>query len=288
MTIDILICTIDDGITSVPSCLMDEEEGVGYVVSFQYTDSKFLQLVPEVLRQRTDVTLTTLEGRGLSANRNNAIAHSQADICVISDDDCRYTPERLSKLKDAFARHEEADVLMMQALGPDGQLLRPYPECSFNMQCPPKGYYPISIDLAFKRECMVDIPFDTRFGLGSQYMEGGEEGVWVETAKRMGKNVLYVPQPLAQTMEHPKSGDAIFGNPRKLFAYGALSYFVYGPTAVLRCLKFAVVQAPRHQASVVAAFAGMLNGIFYIMRDGRKISKEKIVKKDKHQKQWRI
>ena len=288
MTIDILICTIDEGITAVPSCLMEKMEGVGYVVSFQYSDAKYLDFIPETLRNRDDVTLATLGGRGLSANRNNAMDHARADICVIADDDCRYTPERLNMLREAFDRHVEADVLMMQSLGPDGQLLRTYPECSFNLHCPPKGYYPISIDLAFRRENMMDIAFDERFGLGSKYMEGGEEGVWVETAKRMGKTVLYVPQPLAQTMEQPKSGDDIFDNPRKLFAYGALSYFVYGLTALLRCLKFAVIEAPRHHASVMNAYKGMLKGIRYIMRDGRKIEKDKIVKREKHQKQWRI
>lgn len=288
MTIDILICTIDEGITSVPSCLMDKLDGVGYVVSFQYTDTKYLSLVPELLKSREDVFLTCLEGRGLSANRNNAIAHAKADFCIIADDDCRYTPERLEMMKDAFLRHKSADMLMFQSLGPDGELLRPYPSCSFNMHCPPKGYYPISIDLAFRRESMDDILFDTRFGLGSPFMGCGEEGVWVETAKRMGKTVLYVPQPLAQTMEIPKSGRGIFHDSKKLFGYGALSYFVYGFSAILRCLKYVVLNAPSHQVSIIGAYKGMLKGIFYIMRDGRKIDKEKMVVRKKGKKQWQI
>ena len=288
MTVDILICTFNEGIASVPSCLMDEKDGVGYVVSFQYTDDKYLLMVPEELLTRKDVLLTSIKGRGLSANRNNAIAHSRADICVIADDDCRYTQERLSQMMEAFGRYEEADVLMLQSLGPDGSLLREYPDCSFNLQCPPKGYYPISIDLAFRRERMKDVGFDLRFGLGSERMTGGEEGVWVETAKRMGKTVLYVPQPLAQTTAYPKSGEQIFCEPKKLFSYGALSYFVYGASSILRCLKYAVLQAPKHQAPVVGSFINMLKGILYIMRDGRRIDKNKVVKRDKRQKQWRI
>lgn len=288
MTVDILICTLNEGITSVPLCLMEETEGVGYVVSMQYTDGKFLNSIPEALRTRKDVTVTTIEGRGLSANRNNAIAHSQADICVVADDDCRYTPERITDLIDAFNRHEEADVLMLQSLGPDGKLLRDYPECSFNMQCPPRGYFPISIDLAFRRERMADIAFDLRFGLGSERMTGGEEGVWVETAKRTGRTVLYVPQPLAQTLEVPKSGDRLFDNPRKLFSYGALSYFVYGLSSVVRCLKFAFLESSKHQAPLISAYGNMLKGILYIMHDGRIIDKDKIVKRDKKLKQWKI
>ena len=77
MTVDILICTLNESIASVPSCLMDEKDGVGYVVSFQYTDDKYLLMVPEELLTRKDVLLTSIEGHGLSANRNNAITHSR-------------------------------------------------------------------------------------------------------------------------------------------------------------------------------------------------------------------
>ncbi len=288
MTVDILICTMNEGIASVPLCLMEEQDGVGYVVSMQYTDEQYLKTIPDELLTRQDVVLTTLKGSGLSANRNNAIAHAKADICIIADDDVRYTNQRIVQLREAFSRYQEADVLMLQSLGPDGQLLRDYPDCSFNMHCPPKGYYPISIDLAFRRERMNDVAFDTRFGLGSQKMSGGEEGVWVETAKRMGKTVIYIPQPLAQTTEYPKSGDHIFSDKRKLFSYGALSYFVYGPSSMLRCLKFAFLQAPKQHASVFKAYVSMMKGILYIAIDGRKIDKDKVVTRDKKQKQWRI
>ena len=58
MTIDILICTIDNGIKRIPHMLMPPQEGISYVVSMQYTDKAYLDLIPDVLKERmceTDV-----------------------------------------------------------------------------------------------------------------------------------------------------------------------------------------------------------------------------------------
>jgi hypothetical protein len=80
MTLDILICTIDEGILRVPEVLMSPRGDVRYVVSMQWTspragrkdeevEESLLEQVPEVLREREDVTLTFLEGKGLSREK---------------------------------------------------------------------------------------------------------------------------------------------------------------------------------------------------------------------------
>ena len=89
--IDVLICTIDAGITRVPKVLLEHMEGVRYVVSMQYTEEHFLQQVPEVLKERTDVELCYLQGRGLSRTRNMALSHVTSDVLLIADDDERLT-----------------------------------------------------------------------------------------------------------------------------------------------------------------------------------------------------
>ena len=57
MTLDILICSLNKGIVRIQDVLLPPREGLHYVVSYQYTDERNLDLVPEVLRSRPDVSL---------------------------------------------------------------------------------------------------------------------------------------------------------------------------------------------------------------------------------------
>ena len=144
MTLDILICTIDEGIEKVPDVLMSPRDDVRYVVSMQWTgtraesdscaddevermEERLLERVPKVLREREDVVLTFLKGRGLSRNRNHALAHATADVVLIADDDNRYTAESIGNVFDAYEQHPEVDVIHFQALGLDGKPLHAYP-----------------------------------------------------------------------------------------------------------------------------------------------------------------
>ena len=74
LILHLLVCTLDERIAGVPQMLLPPQEGVRWVVSMQYTDERFLQQFPAVLRERSDVHLLTLPGKGLSRNRNHALA----------------------------------------------------------------------------------------------------------------------------------------------------------------------------------------------------------------------
>ena len=90
-TLDILISTIGTGVEAIPRMLLPERQGVRYVVSVQHTCPASEVTIPQELTSRPDVTVVLLPGKGLSRNRNNAISMASADICLIADDDCRYT-----------------------------------------------------------------------------------------------------------------------------------------------------------------------------------------------------
>ena len=64
MTLDILICSLNKGIVRIDDLLRLEQDGVRYVVSYQYTDERYLELVPDVLKQRKDVVLSVYKGTG--------------------------------------------------------------------------------------------------------------------------------------------------------------------------------------------------------------------------------
>lgn len=216
MTIDILICTIDNGIKRIPHMLMPPQEGISYVVSMQYTDKAYLDLIPDVLKERKDVRLTLLEGKGLSRNRNNAIAHADADILVVGDDDCKYKPEYMAAIRKAYEMHPEADIITFQALTLDGRPLHPYP-----------APYVCSVEITFHRR--VETLFSNRFGLGSSQFCSGEEQVWLHDAVCEGHRHIYLDIPIVQTPEETTGSQSRFStSPALQQSKGACFNYIYG------------------------------------------------------------
>ena len=269
--LQVLICTHNEGILEVPSILLPEAEGVGYVVSMQFSEYRYLELIPSVLRRRPDVSLHTIEGSGLSANRNHAIAQASAEICVVADDDVRYTLDDLRRIEAEHIAHPEADVLLFQARNPQGELMKRYPAHPFDYKNQPKGYYPSSIEITFKRERVKDVPFDLRFGLGSGQIACGEEEVWLHTLYRKNKcTITYLPYPVVQTMDQPQGGANFATRPEIQCAKGAVLYYIYGWTAWLRCLKVCWTTARQQKhARFFTLLRNSARGILYITKTGR-------------------
>lgn len=266
LTIDILICTIDEGILDVPKVLLPTCEGVNYIVSMQCSDESFRSVIPDIL-MRDDVKLSIIEGKGLSANRNNAIANSSADICVIADDDVRYDLDTLNVLRGLYLSRPDADVIILKASDVNGMPLKNYPKDTFSFPHVPKGYYPMSIEVTFRRKSVQGIWFDTRFGLGSEYTAYGEEEVWVNSLVRKGVKVVYVPLTFVETTECPKSALGLALSKKKQFTKGAVLYYIYGWTSVLRCLKCAFLISD-NIATAFSSFVQMMKGICYVIKTG--------------------
>lgn len=268
MTLDILICTIDEGIEKVPDVLMSPRDDVRYVVSMQWTgtraesdscaddevermEERLLERVPKVLKEREDVTLTFLKGRGLSRNRNHALAHATADVVLIADDDNRYTAELIGNVFDAYEQHPEVDVIHFQALGLDGKPLHAYP-----------ASYVSSVEITFRRRVLTR--FDERFGLGSERLCAGEEEVWMKDARDAGYRVLYVPKPVVMTLRET-TGTQFLENSRLQLTKGATFRYVYGTAdAVWRSVKEAGWYLVHKGANPFPILYNMLKGIVEI------------------------
>lgn len=248
MLIDILICTIDEGVLRVPSVLMPTRDDVRYVVSVQWTKEAVKELVPKELSEREDVEVVFLEGKGLSRNRNWALAHAKGDVVVIADDDNRYTAELIGNVKEAYEVHLEADVIHFQALDLEGQLLHPYP-----------ADYVSSVELTFRRR--VTVRFDERFGLGSKDLCEGEEQVWMKDARDAGYQIRYVAKPIVMTRKDT-TGCHFLTNKRVQLSKGATFKYVYGTwEALWRSVKEAGWWMVHRGANPVPIFYRMLKGM---------------------------
>ena len=247
--VSILICTIDAGIEKVPRVLMPPMGDVSYVVSMQYTDDRFLQLIPRVLEEREDVTVTTLEGRGLSRNRNNAIAHATGDVCVIADDDNRYERRHIDAIVEAYEKMPDADIIIFQAETLEGKPLHPYP-----------ADYVCSVEMTFRRG--IGIRFDERFGLGSEHLCSGEEEVFLKDARDKGLSIRHVPKVIVAT-EGVTTGDTLVGNRKLQLSKGATFRHMFGMgNALWRSAKEAGWHMVHGGANPFPIFMNMCRGVF--------------------------
>lgn len=261
MKLDVLICTLNEGITRLPEVLIEPREDVKYIVSMQYTDEVFLQQIPTILHERCDVQLVTLPGKGLSRNRNNAMRHASADIAIIADDDVRYKDEYFDRIIATFKQNKTLDIAQFKIKSTDNRPVKNYPNHTYNYPDVPKGMYATSPEIAFRVSSVQGkLYFDERFGLGSSHFICGEEEIFFHDAYRLKLNITYFPH---YVVEAPSSstGARTYTDEQVMMAKGAMHYYLHGCSAWLRMFKFAIVSAIHHRGSFVQLLRGTFKGI---------------------------
>lgn len=154
--------------------------------------------------------ISTVE-RGLSRSRNMAISNSNADICLLSDDDEIFAENYEHIITEAFQKLPYADIIAFD-LG--NKVTRIKPDiCRI-------GYLNslrlCSCQLAFRREKIVEnrLSFDIYMGSGSG--NGcGEENKFLLDCLKAGLKIYYVPVQIAQL--ETQSSEWFFGFDEKFF-----------------------------------------------------------------------
>lgn len=262
MTLEVLICTFDERVKQVSRVFLPKMENVSYLVSFQYSDDKMLELLKDCNFNRDDVRVVSLRGRGLAANRNNALKNAGGDIILIADDDVRYIPHYFHCILKHFQTDFNLDIACFQAENFDGKPLRNYPLYSFSYDESPHGaHFILSVGLAMRRTDKLP-KFDERFGIGAPYLGAGEEEVFLLDAWHRGLVVRYFPEVIVKTDEHT-TGSTFFENPAVQRSKGAVLCLIHGPTkAFLRCFKFAILRY--HGSLFFKILIEMTRGILYV------------------------
>lgn len=235
-SLTILICTLNDRIEGVPRMLLESRDDVHYLVSFQYTDDMFLDMVPAELHQREDVSVLLYPATGLSANRNNSLRHCRTSIALVSDDDARYTHATIDSVLEAFRRDDSLDVLTYA----DRRIV-----CRMTPRLP---------------------SFDTRFGLGAEYLSCGEEEVFIHQAEVYGLRVERPNVPLESGPTYPGPWVRFGTDKRVRRSWGALQYMTHRtPVAFWRIVRKAIREGYGWRGRW-RYFCDLYDGLRYIMR----------------------
>jgi glycosyltransferase involved in cell wall biosynthesis len=138
----------------------------------------------------------SFEERGLSKSRNRAIGNSNADICVIADDDMYYQEDYERTVLSGYEKYPDADVIAFVVDYEDASLRkRPLQEGRLGLFGSMKLS---SVQLTFKRKSVQDkfIQFNEDFGAGAKYYMG-EENIFLADCLRSGLKIYYMPVKIA-------------------------------------------------------------------------------------------
>lgn len=185
--LDVAIATHrPDGIRRVKAMQLPMVEGVRYVVSWQNHEGA---PIPQELL-RSDIKIARFSGKGVSANRNNALRYTSAPIVLFADDDLTYTPARLQSVIDTMEAHPNVDVGTFQYEGDNKR----YPsEPSLISLHKPRWLSFTTFEIAIRSKCLNKLHFDERFGPNGSLFPIGEDEKFMLDAIKSGLICYYFP-----------------------------------------------------------------------------------------------
>lgn len=135
--------------------------------------------------------------RGLTRSRNMAISKSNADICLLCDDDEVFVSNYEAAVLRAYEENPQADVIVFKLEN------RPPSFSDRTMRLRfPKTMKVCSCQISFRRECLLaaDVWFDELLGAGTG--NGAEEELkFLLDCQRAGLAIYYVPVPIASVAQ---------------------------------------------------------------------------------------
>lgn len=234
--LQVLISTYgEEGIRRLASHRYPAHPEVEYIVSWQKHD---LARLPGELRERKDFQIYPEDTIGLCNNRNNALRHATAPIVLTSDDDLTYTLGQLQTVIDAFAENPDMDFLTFRYEA-DPQV-KVYPEKSFMIDAPPKGYFVSSVELGLNLKRLresgklgdVEI-FNPAFGVNGTHFSCGEEDILIADLNRKGFSGRYIPEVICRH-EGDTTSERIYATREFIETKGAVTAYIHPLTWPLR------------------------------------------------------
>ena len=215
-----------------------------------------------------DVCVTYIETRerGLSKSRNMAIENATGPLCILCDNDVEYVSDYDRMISDAFARHEDADVLVFFIERPERK--RPVFDTERKM-----GYLSVlkifSPEVAFRKDAISGIAFNELFGAGARYFMG-EENLFLYECLKRHKKIVYIPEKIAKVREEESTWFKGY-NTDFFISRGANYAAMSRIFSIVLILQFAArkIRLYRKDTGVSGALAAMFKGRSEYLRSVR-------------------
>lgn len=257
--LDVLISTHGSGcLDRIVRMNLPQVEGVGYLVSCQCAPAE----IPAALL-RGDIRVVFTPSKGLSTNRNNALADARADYALLCDDDVSVNPDGCRRVIEIFDSNPDVDVAAFIVEFP---VKKVYPPAEHDLWQPYKGYDVSSVEIGFRLKSVRDknLGFNPLWGIGAPKLGCGEEAMFLWSAKRSGLCGRFFPVVVGS---HPFESTGGRSEPAVLRANGAYIFLAYPLTAVPRL----VLKARRMPAGFFRNLRYLLSGARYALFHRREL-----------------
>jgi glycosyltransferase involved in cell wall biosynthesis len=210
--------------------------------------------------------------RGLTKSRNMAIEKSDADICMLCDDDEVFCDDYAQKIICAYKNFPQADVIIFKMVNRPCSLGNAPKRIKF-----PKTMKVSSWQISFKKESLIKtgVRFDPLLGAGTG--NGAEEELkFLLDCQKAGLKIYFVPQEIASVGQTQSTWFSGF-NEQFFINRGATTRYILGFfPACLYAIYYIIKKHGEYgrQISLFKATKAIFRGIIE-----NKISKEKVAKK---------
>ena len=161
--------------------------------------------------------------RGLTRSRNMAIANSDADVCLLCDDDEVFVPGYEEKILKTFGELPQADVIIFRMVNYPCSLGDEVRELKF-----PQTMHVSSWQIAFRRESLLrtGVRFDELLGAGTG--NGAEEELkFMTDCQKAGLKIYFAPVDIA-TVAQAESTWFEGYNEKFFYNRGATTRYILG------------------------------------------------------------
>lgn len=162
-------------------------------------------------------------GKGLTVSRNLALEHSDADICLLCDDDEVFVADYEDRICRAYRQLPQADVMIFKMVGRAPSFEDRVMELKF-----PQTMRVSSWQISFRRDSLIrtSVRFDELLGAGTG--NGAEEELkFLTDCEKAGLRIYYMPEEIASVAQAEstwfKGFDEIF-----FYNRGATTRYILG------------------------------------------------------------
>lgn len=176
------------------------------------------EIVKDIICKYSNLDIKQIEMsvKGLSRARNRGLEQASGEIVVLSDDDCWYPANAFEIIVNAFKKRQCAKIVLSQIFDPEKNI--PYKNYTSNeeyvgnkLQLMSKS----SIEVAFKKDLVMNKKFDERLGLGSEFVCGEEVDFLLSNYEKNA--IFYIPEV---TVYHKKKENG--SSNKQIIAKGAI------------------------------------------------------------------
>lgn len=255
LKLDIIISTLNDRVIDFLIKLKTTKpiHHVHFVVVCQSPSKTVAKQALELASALSFVTLIFQEGKGLSRGRNLALLHSNADICLISDDDLEYDENIYQIVTEAY-QDPKIDAVTFNALVPERKnvLMNRFKHTKFSLA------KIISFEISFRKSSidMLTLQFDEDFGLGAQFPTG-EEYIFMVDCYHHHLNIIHEPKFI---VVHPQISSGQVFTQENILARGAMIARVFPSSFYIFNFLFAIFKYKLYRNNMsVFSFLKLIN-----------------------------